>query len=248
MNEVAAAGGSGRTRAWMDPARSQWGLGEVAVGILLAQALAIVTTVVAMSLAGWTESADIPMWAGALLQVPLWGGYVGAVVLAGARGRGVVHDFGLSFRPMDLSGLPIGVAVQVLVLPLLYWPILELTGQTSDDLSAPARALSDKAENPLGWILLTFIVVVGAPIVEELFFRGLLLRSLQKRGLSDVAACIVSAAVFAAIHLQPLQFVGLFVIGLVLAVMAVRTGRLGMSIVTHAGFNAASVVLLYLTA
>lgn len=233
----------------MDPARQQWGLGEVGLGLVLAQFLAIVATVLAMSVAGWTESADIPMWAGALLQVPLWGGYLGAVVLAGLKGGGVESDFGLAFRPVDVPvGLVVGVAVQLLVLPLMYWPILHLTGRTGDDLSAPARSLADKAQDPLGWVLLALIVVVGAPVVEELFFRGLLLRSLQKRGLSDAGACIASAAAFAAIHLQALQFVGLFTIGLVLAVMAVRTGRLGMSICTHAAFNATSVVVLYLTA
>jgi membrane protease YdiL (CAAX protease family) len=141
----------------------------------------------------------------------------------------------------------VGVAMQLLVLPLIYLPLLKLLDQTSDDLSRPARELSDKASSAVGWIVLSLIVVVGAPVVEELFFRGLLLRSLQKRGLSDVWSCVICAAVFAAMHLQPLQFVGLFAIGLVLSAMAVRTGRLGPSICTHAAFNATSVVLLYLT-
>lgn len=236
------------TRSWMDPAQQRWGLGEVALGFLLAQALAVVATVVAMGAGGWTEAADIPMAAAALLQVPLWGGYLGSVYLAGTKGGGLVDDFGLAVRPLDVPiGLVVGVAVQLLVLPLLYVPILELTGTSQDDLSAPARALSDKATDPLGWVLLVLIVVIGAPLVEELFFRGLFLRALQKRGLPDWAAVVGSAAVFGAVHFQLLQFVGLFTIGLVLAVMAVRTGRLGMSIATHMAFNATSVVVLYLT-
>lgn len=236
------------TRSWMDPAQQRWGLGEVALGFLLAQALAVVATVVAMGAGGWTEASDIPMAAAALLQVPLWGGYLGSVYLAGTKGGGLVDDFGLAVRPLDVPiGLVVGVAVQLVVLPLLYLPILELTGTSQDDLSAPARALSDKATDPLGWVLLVLIVVIGAPLVEELFFRGLFLRALQKRGLPDWAAVVMSAAVFGAVHFQLLQFVGLFAIGLVLAVMAVRTGRLGMSIATHMGFNATSVVVLYLT-
>jgi membrane protease YdiL (CAAX protease family) len=232
----------------MRPAEQQWGLGEVALGFLMAQALAVVATVIAMGAAGWEVSADIPLWAGALLQVPLWAGYLGAVVLAGAKGGGIVGDFGLSVRGRDVPiGLLVGVVVQLVVLPIVYLPILRLSGYTDDDLSAPARALSDKASGPVGWILLTLIVVVGAPIVEELFFRGLLLRSLQKRGLPDWASIVLCAAIFGAVHFQLLQFVGLFVIGLVLSYMAVRTGRLGLSIFTHVGFNATSVVLLYLT-
>ena len=46
-------------------------------------------------------------------------------------------------------------------------------------------------------------------------------------------------------HFQPLQFAGLFVLGTVLALLAVRTGRLGLSIVTHMAFNATTVALLY---
>ena len=232
----------------MDPSEHTWGLGEVALGFLLAQAFAVVATLIALGAAGWTESSDIPMWAAALLQVPLWGGYLASVYLAGAKGRGVTADFGLSMRWSDVPiGIVVGVVVQVLVLPLLYLPILEFGGYTDDDLSAPARALSDKATGPLGWILLTLVVVVGAPIVEELFFRGLFLRALQKRGLPDWASILISSAVFGAVHFQALQFVGLFAIGVVLAVMAVRTGRLGMSIFTHVGFNASSVVLLYIS-
>jgi uncharacterized protein len=224
-----------------------WGLGDVAIGILAAQVLSIVAVLIAYSAAGWKSSDDVPMWAGAVLQVPLWAGYLGAVWLAGRnKGDGLVRDFGLRFRPLDVPlGLVIGVGMQLIVLPLIYLPLLRLLDQTSDDLSRPARELADKAQGTVGWIVLALIVVVGAPVVEELFFRGLLLRSLQKRGLGDVWSCVVCAAVFAAMHLQPLQFVGLFAIGLVLSVLAVRTGRLGPSICTHAAFNATSVVLLY---
>ncbi len=234
---------------WLDPSQQRWGLGEVAVGFLLAQALAVLGSVVVFSAAGWTTSSQVPMWAAAVLQVPLWGGYLGAVYLAGIKGRGVAADFGLSFRPLDVPvGLAAGVVVQLIVVPLLYVPILRLTGTDSDDLSAPARALADKATGPVGWLLLVLIVVVGAPVVEELFFRGLFLRSLQKHGLPDWAAIVICAAVFGAVHFQLLQFVGLFAIGLVLSTMAVRTGRLGLSIFTHMGFNATSVALLYLSA
>jgi uncharacterized protein len=178
----------------------------------------------------------------------LWGGWLTAVYLAGHnKGNGVVEDFGLRIRPRDVpAGLAIGVAMQLVVLPLLYLPLLRLLDLTSDDLSAPARALSSKADGAVGWIVLSLIVVVGAPVVEELFYRGLLLRSLQKRGIPDLWSAVISAAVFAGMHFQALQFLGLFVLGVVLALLAQRTGRLGASICTHAAFNATSVLLLYL--
>ena len=239
-------GRSTTDRLQVDPVPA-WGLGDVVLGVLAAQFLAVVATVVAMGIAGWRTSEEIPLWGGAILQVPLWFGYLGAVVLAArTKGRGVVEDFGFRFRPLDAPlGLVVGLAMAPGALPILCLPLLKVLDKTSDDLSAPAKQLTDKAQGAAGWVVLVLIVVVGAPLVEELFFRGLLLRSLQKRGLSDLWSCVVCAAVFAAIHLQPLQFLGLFAVGLVLSVLAVRTGRLGPSIWTHAAFNATSVAILY---
>ncbi len=144
-------------------------------------------------------------------------------------------------------GLAIGVATQLLVLPLLYLPIFLLTGTDSDELSEPARELADRAGSLPSWLLFAVLVGVCAPVVEELFYRGLFLRSLTKRGLSPVVAVLVSSAVFAAIHFQVLQFAGLFAFGLIAGTLAARSGRLGPSIWAHIGFNMTTVVLLYLS-
>lgn len=224
-----------------------WGLGEVALGILLSQALALVASVAVYGAAGWTSSDEVPLWAGALLQIPLWAGWMVAVVVAGRKGNGAVADFGIRARPLDVPvGIVLGVVLQLVVLPLLYLPLLQLLGRTTDDLSAPARNLTDKADGTAGWIVLALIVVVGAPVFEEIFYRGLLLSALRKRGLHDAVACLLSGAVFAAMHFQGLQFAGLFVLGTILSVLVVRTDRLGPAILTHAGFNATTVVTLYL--
>jgi membrane protease YdiL (CAAX protease family) len=95
-------------------------------------------------------------------------------------------------------------------------------------------------------------VTVGAPVVEELFFRGLVLRSLQRR-FPDTAAVPLSAVVFGLAHLQALSAAGLLVVvtsltalGVVLALLAVRSGRLGPAMWAHATFNAFTVVVLLL--
>lgn len=224
----------------------RWGLGDVLAGIALANLLLLVSQVVAYSIGGWTESAQVPLWAVALLQIPMWVGWIAVVVWAArTKGGGVVADFGLRIRWPDLPvGVALGLVVQLAVLPAVYWPILRLTGQTNDDLARPAQALADKAQGPLGWVVLTLVVVIGAPIVEELFYRGLFLQALRKRGLGDAAACVICGAVFAAMHLEPLQFIGLFVLGTLLSYLTVRTGRLGPAIATHMTFNAVTVAVL----
>ncbi|MFM7065114.1 MAG: hypothetical protein ACKO04_16760, partial [Actinomycetes bacterium] len=122
-----------------DPADwGSWGLGEVAGGILASQLLSGVAAVVAMGAAGWSSLSDVPMWGLALLQLPLWAGWVGALVVAGRKGQGVVAEFGVRARWTDVPlGLAVGVALQLVVLPLIYLPVLSLLGQDTDDLSAP---------------------------------------------------------------------------------------------------------------
>jgi uncharacterized protein len=87
--------------------------------------------------------------------------------------------------------------------------------------------------------------VVCAPVVEELFYRGLLLRSLDKRGIQPWLSVVLSALLFAGMHFEALQFAGLFLFGIVLALLVHRTGRLGPAIWAHAAFNAVTVLQLY---
>lgn len=57
---------------------------------------------------------------------------------------------------------------------------------------------------------------------------------------------IGSSTVFGISHFQLVQFPGLFAFGVVLAVLAVRTGRLGPSIAAHVAFNGVAVIGLFL--
>ena len=87
------------------------------------------------------------------------------------------------------------------------------------------------------------IVVIGAPVVEELMYRGLLQGAAVRR-LNDGVAVVAVAAFFAFIHFRWVEFPGLFVFGLVLGVCALQTRRLGMSMVTHMAFNATGLLLV----
>jgi hypothetical protein len=90
-------------------------------------------------------------------------------------------------------------------------------------------------------------------VVEELFFRGLLLRGLLGR-LAPLGnrwgpslAIVLTGLVFGLVHFERLQFLGLAGFGMVLAYLAYRTGRLGPSIVAHIAFNSTTVVYFVLT-
>ncbi len=132
---------------------------------------------------------------------------------------------------------------QIVAVPLLYVPLTRFISDLSERLEAPARELADQATRGPGLVILGVLVVVGAPIVEELFYRGLLLRSVERRFGSRVAIG-ASALVFASAHFELLQFPALLALGVVLGVLAVRYGRLGPAIFAHAGFNAVTMAIL----
>jgi len=169
---------------------------------------------------------------------------VGLVVLGRRRGSGSIRDaYRVRFRVVDLVGLPIGVVGQFVLVPLLYWPLTTLFPDAFDPAKVEERA-TDLWNRADGWWVLALIAVVaiGAPLVEEFVYRGVILQSLEGR-LNDTVALVVSAAFFGAIHLQPVEFPGLFVIGIVFGLCWQRSGRIACPILAHLAFNASGLLL-----
>lgn len=179
-----------------------------------------------------------------VLQVPLWLGLIGAPVFAARRkGTSLRKDFGLSVVRTDIPiGLVIGIACQLVLVPLVYVPFRLLGGDTGD-VSEPAQQLVSSAVGPLGVLLLLLVVGVGAPFAEELFYRGLVQRSLLNRLGRPAWAIVLSAMFFAFAHMQSLQFPALVAVGVVFGILAWRSGRLGLSIFAHVGFNLTTAVV-----
>lgn len=248
-----------------DPAPSRteqpappWGLGEVVIAVVVTLFASQILISAVFALAGVRTADDASLAVLALGTATLWVGMVASVVVVlRARGVDLRSGLGLRLRPLDVPiGLAIGVACQLVLVPVVSAPWARLIGESIDDLKEPACRLADKADDPVGVVLLTLVTVVGAPIVEELFFRGFVQRGLvgffvERFGTAGVSTAVgrgvgltMTAGLFALVHFQPLQFLALFAFGLVLGVLADRTGRLGPSIVAHMAFNATTVVTL----
>lgn len=169
---------------------------------------------------------------------------IGARFISRSHGSGdVVADLGIRVRPIDSIGIAIGIISQVVLVPLVYVPFRSIWPATFDDeaLTETAEDLVDRAGGGL-LPLLILLVVVGAPVVEEIVYRGLLQRPLLGR-VPGFAVVVFTSAVFALIHFRPVEYPGLFVAGLVFGVCAWRTGRLGPAIAAHVGFNLAGITL-----
>ena len=222
-----------------------WGLGDAAAGWLIG---VLATAIVGAVWAGASGNTKLSIGALSVAEVALWVGLAGAPLWATRRkGTGDLgRDFGLRIQASDAVAVPVGIVSQLILVPLIYLPIEWLSGH--HDVSKPAKEIIGGAHGGGQLALLTAVLVIGAPVVEELFFRGLVLRSIQRRlGASpraDLWAVVGSAVVFGLSHFELLQLPALIAFGLILGLLAVRSGRLGPGIWAHAAFNAVTVLLL----
>lgn len=215
----------------------RWRLVDPLAGYVLAFVLSGLTLTIALG-AG-VEEGTIGEFLGG--QVGFWAGLVGVVVLAShVSGTGNPRtDLRLrSSRTDALVGIAAGVATQLVVIPLLYAPMGFLVDDL--DLSGKAQELFD---SPGPTFLLALAVVFVAPIVEELFFRGLLFGALLVRW-GERVAIVGSSVFFGVTHFQLLQLPALIAAGLCFAILRARTGALGPSIWAHVAFNTSTVILL----
>ena len=205
-----------------------------------------VLSVIVLGVFGETGGSDTPIGVLAVVLCAAWFAYVSGMWIVSARHgtANPVEDFGIRVVPIDLLGLGIGVLAQLVVIRIVYLPLGALWPGTfaDDELQRNAEGLVDRASG-VTTVVLFALVVFGAPIVEELFYRGLLQRSLLAR-FNDVVVVVGVATLFAAIHLRPIEYPGLFVFGLIVGVAAMLTGRLGMSIMAHIGFNLTGLLLV----
>lgn len=223
--------------AWAAPrlprAAVRWGIGD----FFLVFAAFVVGAVVAAA-PFVRPDGTIPVTG---LVASLVGQTVAALFALGAiarwRGRGTLGlDFGLALRRRDWWWVLVGLGTS-LGAGLLLLPIRLLAGDDSGQEVVKQFERSQGVEQ----VLFAIAVVTLAPLVEELLYRGLLLRSFLRR-LSPAWAVFVSAAVFGLAHVvgdpnAALVLPALLTLGVVSGIQAVRTGELSRSLFLHCGFN-----------
>jgi membrane protease YdiL (CAAX protease family) len=184
----------------------------------------------------------------------LAGQYIGSLgVFWVLSRRKDVGEIGLAINPGDFFYVALGLVLQVAI-ALLLLPLANLLFPEGRPRQEVAEVIANADTTFLRVALVGAAVVLG-PFTEELMYRGVLLKALQARG--RVFALVVSSLVFAAVHLAGLDtsqllesavvfLPPLFVLGLILAWITQRTGRLGPAIFLHSGWNLLSAFVLLL--
>ena len=219
------------------PARILWGLPDALLCWMAGYLGAILASFPLYAAAGGTD-IDSALVFGVILPAQQLTVVLAVVYVSRLKGQSSLSaDFGFRIRLLDAKALVVGAALEVL-LALALLPILRI-----DPDAQHQQLLSDLGENLDAVTVALFVLgaVIFAPIVEELLFRGVLLRALLRK-FRPAGAVLVSSTVFALVHYvgdpNTLPFLpALAGLGAVLAVVVIKTGDLSTAIWIHAGFN-----------
>jgi membrane protease YdiL (CAAX protease family) len=157
---------------------------------------------------------------------------LGLVLVAGKQRTGLKMSELLPFKSVSFGTLVAMsltiIGLNILLVDLSYWVCSFLP---KDEFFSPGMedALREDA-NPW-WIL--FLLVVIAPLTEEPLFRGLMLRGFLLR-YSALKAIVVSAILFAIMHMNPVQLATAFILGLLFGWWRLRTRSIWPCIWGHA--------------
>jgi uncharacterized protein len=193
------------------------------------------------------ESAEALTGAG--VANTLWYGCIIATVLWFVLRRGgTARDLGLrpplstaGNRWLRLAGIVIAAYFISLVSVNLYGVLVDLAGL---DFLEPAEQIPDDFyEYDVALAVLGVAVVIGAPMGEEVFFRGFLFGGLRDR-LPLVIALLISGVLFSMAHFNPGLVIPFTIIGITLAWAYQRSGTLLAPMATHFLFNFGSFMIL----
>jgi membrane protease YdiL (CAAX protease family) len=183
------------------------------------------------------------------------------LILAGGLIYLVLAVFVVTFFRMrgldvwDLFGLKrvrwwpeVGIAVVGL---LAVYPLVSLSSwivrsEMGDSVTGDSTVeFLKNTRDPATLLAAGVLVIIIAPCVEELLFRGLLY-GVAKRYAGRLAAAVTTSVLFAAIHLNPASWVPLFFLSLAFTLGYERTGSLWTPILMHLLFNGAQFLILLL--
>jgi len=96
------------------------------------------------------------------------------------------------------------------------------------------------------WLIAKLFVIAVLPAIgEEIVFRGAILTKIKQASNSEHYGVIVSALVFAGIHMQPTKLLPMLFLGLVLGYIYTKTKNILYPMLFHFLFNGSTILLTH---
>lgn len=169
------------------------------------------------------------------IKAPVFVGSTVLILYLGYRYSGMVFGKVFPIKSFNLLAVP----AMVFTFEGLQYFLNEINIQMDNVLPPPAWFMELFAKlfnSDLGVWGGVLRVVILAPVVEELIFRGVIMSGFI-RNYKAAYAIFFSALLFALFHLNPWQFPATFLLGLVLGWLRIRTGSIVACITGHAIHN-----------
>jgi membrane protease YdiL (CAAX protease family) len=168
-------------------------------------------------------------------------------VSAGGLAFAIVHS--IRRRKLGSATYCFRIESWKLVLPLIIASVALLLGVIGPLISLipmpkeVGEGFADMMGRPSPALFIA--LVIAAPLLEELLFRGIMLEGLLKR-YRPLTAILASSIIFGLAHLNPWQFVTAFVIGCFAGWVYFRTASVGPCILIHATVNFCAYLIQFL--
>lgn len=175
--------------------------------------------------------------------VTAWAGWA----LAGWRGADPREVLALKLPDLGFFGWILVVAGFFLVIKAVFLLLVIVFDLDLLSSGTVEQGTMQLGHDPL-FLLIAAGLVIGAPLAEEIIFRGQIFAALAQTPLGLSGASLVTSALWAGTHAptQPLHIVGLlFLMGLLLCWLLVRFGSLWVPIACHAAWNSLAVQTLH---
>jgi membrane protease YdiL (CAAX protease family) len=226
-------------------------MGDILLGLPVIIVAAIIGSIIGILLLPAGQRGDVfdpdVITPAAVVSMGLVGQLAGEgfwpLIVARWKGRGAFRDFGFAIEPIDLA-FGFGAAI-IAVLGAGIMRVLSSLA-VGIDLDAEESGNTGVLTDYEGTLWVSVIVagaVVGAPLAEELFFRGLVQHSIEKR-FGTYWAVAGSTVIFVLPHFTNpslkgtvVLFSSIGVVGAVLGALVAYVRRLGPAIVAHMLFN-----------
>ena len=158
------------------------------------------------------------------------------------RRKGKVLNFNMQTRPFHVYLLIFPMMFGMMLIAEFTTSLIPISGPVFGDwyqlFSEQMEAISDNT------FMVFLLVSFFAPIIEEIIFRGIIQKGMINNGVKPRNAILVSALVFGIVHFNPWQFIGAFLLGIVLGVVYFKTKSLLMSIFLHFFNNTIAAIMM----
>jgi len=147
---------------------------------------------------------------------------------------------------MGVGGILIFFPIFILAGMISGWIYKLITNQPPDMISHTVLIQLIESPGDFWFFMMAALVLIGAPIMEEILYRGILQEIAIRMGFGRWLSIFAVSVIFTIVHIGAVSLSALptlFIISLGFGWVYEKSGRLSASIVTHSLFNLTNILL-----